>query len=155
MDFDFQILQLSRRFYEDHPQEKYPELLEKDKRAYTCLVLQIKDGYFICIPFRTEMKHNNGFHFKHSKRASDHSSGLDYSKIVIISDPEYLSDEPAIVDKDEYNEVVCNIERIVEEVNKYIDDYVHTVKTGKTDNRSFARRYGYTTLRYFEKELNS
>ena len=39
-------------------------------------------------------------------------SGLDYSKIIIITKTNYLDSTDAIVDKDEYNETMINLERI-------------------------------------------
>lgn len=93
--------------------------------------------------------------FQNSVRSQRDRSGLDYSKIVIISDSKYLGATDAIVDKDEYNETRNNIEYIKNDAQRYIDDYVGylmgTVK--KTDKKKFSRIYQYSTLQYFHKEL--
>jgi hypothetical protein len=47
--------------------------------------------------------------FKNSIRSKRAKSGLDYSKIVIVADSNYIGQTDAIVDKDEYNETRNNI----------------------------------------------
>ena len=42
--------------------------------------------------------------FKGTQRSKRTKSGLDYSKLVLIKDNEYLDNKKAIVDKDEFNE---------------------------------------------------
>ena len=59
MEFDYQILQLTDKFYSQYTYEKYPELLLKDKRSYNCLLIDLHYDYFICVPYRTEIHHNN------------------------------------------------------------------------------------------------
>ena len=61
---------------------------------------------------------------------------------------------PAIVDADEYVATIANIERIVNEVNDYVDKYVnHIQKTSVLHTREFERRYQYSTLQYFHDIL--
>ena len=82
-------------------------------------------------------------------------SGLDYSKTVIITDTEYIdSSTSAIVDQDEYREMMVNMPRIVSEVNYYLDTYINHIEGRKVIHpRDFKRLYRYSTLKYFHKEL--
>ena len=64
----------------------YKELLKKKERGYACLLIQSHYGYFICIPYRTEISHKYAYHFRKSSRSQEHRSGLDYTKIAIIKD---------------------------------------------------------------------
>ena len=66
---DFQILKLTDAFYEAHPNAIFKEIMIKRKRAYTCLLFQTHYDFFICIPFRTEIMHDNAYHFKDSARS--------------------------------------------------------------------------------------
>ena len=154
MEFDYQILSLAPEFFKTHPVDQFPELLQKDTRAYNCLVLDTMYDYFICIPFRTEMHHKNGYKFKNSKRARRHQSGLDYSKIVILTDAALLSSLPAIVDSDEYNETVKNIQAIAKDAADYVTTYTrHMNGEAPLHSYNFQWKYAYSTLQYFHAEL--
>lgn len=153
-DFDFQILRLTNKFYEDYPKERYPELLEKIGRSYNCLLFQSHYGYFIGVPYRSEVKHNNAFKFKNTKRSKHHSSGLDFTKIVIIQNPDYISCKSSIIDFDEYIKTKQNINKIASNVISYIDCYMdHIKKIHILEEKVFQRKYLYSTLKYFHKEL--
>ena len=49
------------------------------------------------------MKHNNGYKFKFFDRSKKHQSGLDFSKLVIVSKGDYIG-ESSTIDIDEYKE---------------------------------------------------
>ena len=83
-----------------------------------------------------------------------HRSGLDYTKIVIISKMEYVDTIDALIDKDEYNETMINLEKIKGEALKFVEDYVaHQKGTHLFHPREFVRRYKYYPLKYFHTEL--
>ena len=154
MEFTFEIRKLSNLFYEDYPQADYPEIERKESRGYTSMLVDTHEGYIICIPFRTNISHGNAYLFKNSIRSRTHRSGLDYSKICIITDLDYIDDTPGIVDKDEYAETRGNIGLIVEEACQYIDDYISQIEGSVTlSNSKFHKRYWFSTLRYFHREL--
>ena len=92
--------------------------------------------------------------FKNSLRSKRAKSGLDYSKIVIVADSNYIGQTDAIVDKDEYNETRNNIEYIKNDAQEYVDDYVNYLSGNSTkyDKKEFERIYQYSTLQYFHKE---
>lgn len=153
--FDYQILNLTQKFYIDYPETQYKEILRKQNRPYNCLLLQSHYGYFICIPYRTEITHKFAYKFKNSKRSKIHKSGLDYSKIVIIQNMDYLENFDAVIDKDEYKETRDNIAYIKKDAQEYIDNYVNKLHGLKSDydEKEFHRIYQYSTLQYFHKEL--
>ena len=70
-------------------------------RIHDCLLLQAHYDYFICIPYRSHISHPYAYHFRESARSRKSHSGLDYSKTVIIQNPEYITSENAIIDHDE------------------------------------------------------
>lgn len=150
MEYDSEVRKLSEDFYADYPENLYPEILRKDERPYTCLLIDVREDYLICLPFRTMMNHSQGFHFLKSKRASRFHSGLDYSKLALITNPSYIDQKPAVVDNDEFKIVVDNLDKIAGEVIQYIDDYTaHISGARPLHPREYARRYQFSTLPYF------
>lgn len=151
---DFQILRLSDLFYNVYPNSEFKEVMIKRQRAYNCLLFQTHYEYFICIPYRTEIIHNNAFRFKKSARSRKHKSGLDYSKIIIISNTDYLDKENALIDKDEFIETMINLDKIKREALQFVEDYINHMKGNRQlHSAEFRRRYQFTTLQYFHKEL--
>lgn len=153
--FDYQLLNLTEKFYADYPNPPYKEIIRKHNRPYSCLLIQSHYGYFICIPYRSHIHHKYAYQFRNSIRSKRTNSGLDYSKIVIIQKSEYIGTEDAIIDKDEFNETRDHIEYIKRDAQKYIDNYVNTLlgESMKYDKKEFERIYQYSTLQYFHKEL--
>ncbi len=136
------------------PIPPYKEILKKKERAYTCLLFQTHYDYFICVPFRTEISHKYAYKFNNSKRSKKHNSGLDYTKILIISDTKYLDNKDAIIDKDEYNETVVHIEKIKQDALDFVEDNLKHVRgEAMLHKKEFGRRYNYSTLKYFHKEM--
>lgn len=151
---DYQILKLTPVFYQKYLNQSHKEILQKNTRAYNCLLFQTHYDYFIAVPYRSEIVHKYAFHFKKSKRSKQHKSGLDYTKIVILDSTEYLDTKDAIIDQDEYNETMLNLERIKEEALVFVEDYINHVNgTCKLHEVEFERRYKYSTLKYFHKEM--
>ena len=80
---------------EEHPDPPYHEILKKNQRAYNCLLFQSHYDYYICVPYRSEISHPYSFKFKKTQRSKSHRSGLDYTKIVIITKSEYIDTKDA------------------------------------------------------------
>ncbi len=151
---EFQVLRLTKAFYQAYPNPPCIEILKKEQRSYNCLLVQSYYGYFICIPYRSEINHHYSYLFKKSHRSNSHKSGLDYTKIVIIADVSFISEQISLIDRDEYVETRKNICQIKREAVKYVEDYVNHVKGISTLHaREFTRRYQYSPLKYFHKEL--
>ena len=150
---EFYIKKLSKKFYQRYSSKIYEEILSKEDRAYSCLLVK-KHEFLICVPFRTEIHHKYAYHFQSSERSRKHHSGLDFTKVVIITDQEFINEDIAVVDQDEYKEVIYNIEKIANSVIKFVDDYVEHIKgTRKLHEREFERRYHFSSLKYFKREL--
>ena len=155
IEADYQIVRLSDRFYVDYPNSRYPEILTNNKRSYCCLLFQTAFDYFVCVPFRSNIQHRYSFRFRHSVRSRIHPSGLDYTKIVIIKNDQYIDNSPAIIDTDEFRETKQNIEKIKSEVLIFINDYINHINgTYTLRQEEFNRRYGCSPLQYFHRELN-
>ena len=154
-EYDSQVYLLSSQFMKDYPLSSYPELMYKQGRPYACLLIETHDDYFICVPFRSSIHHKNAYLFTDTARSQRTQSGLDYSKIVVISDNTYIdSVTPAIVDSDEYGEMMRNLPRIIGEVLTYTNTYInHKNGTSPLHEREYNRKYRFSTLPYFDKIL--
>ena len=152
MEYDVEILKLSSKFVVDYPHNKYPELMSKSSRPYSCLLIDTHEDYFICVPFRSSIEHNNAYLFRNTRRSMAHRSGLDYSKIVLIKDSSYIDTAGAIVDQDEYKEAMTNMSRIAADAVRYVDDYIaHVTGERVLHHRAYNRRYRFSTLPYFHE----
>ena len=153
MEYDFEIYKLSEQFLENYPLKTYPELLHKSSRPYTCLLVDLHIDYFICIPFRSDIQHKNSYLFKNSERSRRSRSGLDYSKMVIVKNTDYL-DSTTTIDNDEYIEVIKNLPLIVNQSVNYLETYCNHV-SGKSvlSSQKYKRDYQYSTLPYFHEIL--
>ncbi len=150
MEFTADIYQLTQEFMNDYPETRYPELMHKLGRPYSCLLVDTHCDYYICIPFRSNIHHKNAFLFRGTQRSLYSKSGLDYSKIILVNKNKYIDNKQAVVDQDEYKEVQKNLMRIVNEAVAYIDGYIgHITGTLPLHPRQFARKYQYSTLVYF------
>ncbi len=155
MDCFVDIYNLSAQFYTDYPTDQYPEIAVKAARPYSCLRIELMDDLYVCVPFRSHVHHKYAYHFKHSKRSQKDSSGLDYTKAVLIQDEHYLdTTTPAIIDQDEYKETMQNLPRIIQDVRNFVGDYKEWVNgRGNLHPKEWARRYGMSSLQYFNDLL--
>lgn len=155
MTFDYQLYKLSAKFFADYPHHKFPELLSKPDRPHYCLLIDTHCDYFICVPFRSNIEHNYAFKFKNTIRSSHSQSGLDYSKIAIINNLDYLNDANVVVDKDEYKIAIRNSKKIALQVMKYVETYVnHITNICPLNQKEYNRMYKFSTLPYFHDILN-
>ena len=93
--------------------EEYPELLTKQERPYCCLTFYDERGFYICIPYRSNVAQpNNAYMLRTRRNSTRQNPGLDYSKIVIIKEESYIDDAIAVIDTDNYVNTVTHIERI-------------------------------------------
>ena len=154
LNVEVEIYQLSEQFLRDYPAEQYPELMCKRGRPYSCLLIDLHFDYYICIPYRSSIRHKNAYLFTGTQRSLRTKSGLDYSKIVLIQKKIYLNDKNVVVDQDEYTETIRNIKRIAGEAVEYIEGYIHHVDGTKLLHpRAYDRKYKFSTLPYFHDIL--
>ena len=99
------------------------------------------------------LEHNNGYKFKFSNRSKKHQSGLDFSKLGIVSKDDYIG-ESSTIDIDEYKEFEKQEDRIHMNLERYIHDYVEHINDHVPLHiKQFERKYKYPTLKYFHGEL--
>lgn len=145
----YKLNYLSAHFYSKYNSIDYPEIENKANRPYMVMLIQIENNTF-AIPFRTNVKHHNCYKFKSSSRQTNSTTGLDYTKAVIVNDNKYIG-EPARVNDMEYIELDSNYHIIVKQFTSFVKGYIKLING--TLNKYQAKNYKYTTLKYFEKEL--
>lgn len=149
MSKKYGIYYLSDEFREKYNSAKYPEIERKAERPYAVLYVKINDNNF-AIPFRTNVKHNSCYKFKNSSRNTSTSTGLDYSKAVIVNDEKYI-DTQAFIDNKEYIELNRKFYFIFNQFKCYLEDYEKFIKGQLNEIES--KKFRFTTLKYFHEEL--
>ena len=144
-----ELRKLSGEFYKAYPHDDYPELESKLGRPYVVLLVEINNIKF-AIPLRTNIRHAFCYKFRTSDRKTESSTGIDFSKAVVITKDSYLGEETDINDK-EYLELQEKEFFIINKFKKYINDYIAFKKHG--GNEHVARRYMFSTLKYFDEFL--
>lgn len=132
---------LSENFYSTYA--NCTELLKKKNRPYACLTLEV-DGLLFAIPFRHHIRHTYAFH-------TIGEAGLDFTKAVVISDPNYLSADTPTIDGKEFAVLKRNENKIRYDFCKYIRQYRRAMK--HRDNPRNANILKYSSLQYFEDFL--
>ena len=145
----YKLNYLSAEFYNKYNSADYPEIENKENRPYMVMLIQIENNTF-AIPFRTNVKHNNCYKFENSSRPTDCITGLDYSKAVVVNDSIYIG-APARINDMEYTELDINYHIIIKQFTAFVKGYIK-LANGKL-NEYQAKKYKYTTLKYFHKEL--
>lgn len=145
----YQISYLSDKFYKKYNSIDYPEIEYKSERPYLVLLIKLEELTF-AIPFRSNVEHTSCYKFKNSNRETTSSTGLDYSKAVIITNNTYISN-PATIDDLEYLELSKKYFFIIKQFSAYVNDYRKYV--AGTLNPYKSKKYKFTTLKYFHEEL--
>lgn len=141
---------LSTEFYKVYTHEKYPELLLKESRPYLILVIEYK-GLRFGIPFRTNIKHRFAYKFKNTGRDTEFSTGLDFSKAVLIKDLKYLGRQ-GYVDQLERNELNSHYKEIKEKFSYYLNNVIKSLNNEIKD-KYFAKQLSSSTLVYFKDDI--
>ena len=144
-----ELRKLSKEFYESYPHNQFPEMEAKSGRPYAVLLVEINNLKF-AIPLRTNIRHSYCYKFKTSDRETKSSTGIDFSKAVVISKDSYLGEQTDINDK-EYLELQEKAFFIIKKFKKYVTDYISFKKNGR--NEYIARRYKFSALKYFDEFL--
>lgn len=132
---------LSENFYSTYA--NCTELLKKENRPYACLTLEV-DGLLFAIPFRHHIRHPYAFH-------TIGEAGIDFTKAVVISNPDYLSADAPTIDSKEFAILKRNENKIRYDFSKYIRQYKRAMK--HRDNPRNASILKYSSLQYFEDFL--
>ncbi len=145
----FKLHYLSKDFYEKYNATAYPEIENKATRPYIVLLLKIDENTF-ALPLRTNIRHGCCYKFKYSSRPTDSVTGIDFSKAVVVKDEKYIGDV-ADIDNKEYVELNDRIAFIISKFKTYLRGY-YAYANG-TANEFQAKKYQFTTLKYFHDEL--
>lgn len=145
----FTLNKLSMDFYIDYSSVQYPEIEFKPSRPYVVMVVEI-DGNKFALPLRTNIRHDYCYKFKNTGRATNSATGIDFTKAVIVNDAKYIG-EATTIDNKEYVELMNKFYFVIKKFKQYLNGYIKYKEDG--GNEFVARRYQYTTLRYFDKEL--
>lgn len=115
------------------------EILEKTARPYACLEVEI-DGFTFAIPFRHHIRHKYAFH-------TLGEAGLDYSKAVVVNNPEYIEEFTGEIDTRELNALKGRDTLIVNGMRKYYNLFLKAKKF--PDNPHYAGIKRCSALQYF------
>ena len=138
---------LSNDFYNDYPNEKYPQIEQKDKRPYIHMYIDVYGNLF-CIPLRSNIDHPHAF-FTNKRN----HCGVDYSKAVVITNENYIdTTKKAFLRPDEHKKLHGKDFLI----KKQFMDYIELYKQAKTDKTIPHREniLKFSTLQYFEEYLD-
>ena len=136
-------------FYTAYPTEKYEEIEYKPSRPYVVMIVEI-DGNKFALPLRTNIRHNYCYKFKNTGRNTQSSTGIDFTKAVIVNETKFIGDSTTI-DNKEYVELMNKFYFVIKKFKIYLEGYIKYRKYG--GDEFSARKYQFTTLQYFENEL--
>ena len=140
-----ELRKLTEHFYQDYPHSLYPEIEQKKGRPYVVLLVEINNNLF-AIPLRTNIRHSFCYKFKNTGRSTNSSTGIDFTKAIVVLKQSYLGEETSIDDK-EYLEIQKKAFFIISQFRKYVEGYV-MARTTET-NPYLKKKYKYTSLDYF------
>lgn len=134
---------LSELFYERNAANH--EILSKHNRPYLVLIVLYR-GLTFAIPFRSNIHHTHAYKFQDesSKRTS---SGLDFSKSVVVQNDDEIGDA-AHIDSSERKELLKRYEFIVEKFQRYVDDFIAGLK-----KEPLPAKYKFSALTYYKEIL--
>lgn len=132
---------LSDKFYSTY--SHCSEILKKENRPYACLTMKL-NGLLFAIPFRHHIKHSRAFH-------TIGEAGLDYTKAVIITDVQFLSDDKPSIESKEFAIIKREENKIRYDFFKYVNQYKRAMK--HRENPRSVNILKYSALQYFEEYL--
>ncbi len=126
-----------------------PQVLQKN-RGYGIVSVTVNDLTF-AIPLRSNMNHNNGLKTIFQKRGGDKVwNGLDYSKALLVEESDLARVAFKPREQAEYDKIQKNKDKITSDFEKYVKNYIVCAEKGTS---STDKRYKFSTLQYFHKEL--
>lgn len=149
MSKNYELRYLTNAFFEKYDFKRFPEIEQKENRPYMVLLVKIKENTF-AIPFRTNINHKSAYRFKSSGRDTKNSTGLDYTKAVVVNDCSYIG-ETATIDDKEFLELNKKYFFITKQFSSYVNGYYKYLRGELNPYR--ANTYKYSTLKYFHNEL--
>ena len=127
----YKISYLTKEFYSNFTEDKFPEILHKENRPYLVFIVKVENNTF-AIPFRTNVTHQYSYRFKNTDKATDTSTGLDFSKAVIVNEKLYIGND-ASIDKKEFIELENKVYFIIKKFSNYVKNYIRYTKDKNTE----------------------
>lgn len=140
MDFVF----LSSKFYQDYA--SCPDIEQKSARPYI-MVKIVLNGVLFGVPLRSNIKHP---HVLWTDK--ENHCGVDFSKAVVLSDPDYIdTSKKPYIRPNEFKSLKGKEFIIQTKLKKYIEDYKNAKEHQEIPRNQLLVRY--STLQYFEEFL--
>lgn len=137
---------LTEKFYNDYPNEKYPQIVIKENRPYAHVEVELYNRLF-CIPLRSNIDHPHAYFTNKREHC-----GLDYSKAIVVLNDNYIDKtRKAFLRPDEYSRLRGKDFIIKRQFMNYIELY----KQAKVDMTVNHREdiLNFSTLQYFEEYI--
>lgn len=148
----FSLNLLSQDFYNDYPHSFYPEMESKQSRPFLVFIIKIDDHKF-AIPFRTNIKHSYCYKFNNTSRNTNSSTGLDFSKVVLVDNIKYIGPK-ANIDKKEFIELSSKVRFIKSKFENFYNKYKRIMLNPSNYPIEYFSLKSYSTLKYYHHELN-
>ncbi len=137
-------------YFTDHPDLE--EILEKENRIYIGVIIEM--NHCKCfIPLRTEIltdpKFSKAFFpIPYKKRPN---AGLDFRKLLIITDDRYVSIQNRVqISKRQKEKIYSEYSTICKRLNSYVHKYIKEAKRGRAHSHHL---YRFSTLKNYHEEL--
>ena len=136
-----ELIRLSAQFYTQYANCK--EILTKPSRPYVCITVTI-NGRLFAIPIRHHIKHKYCFR-------TGVESGLDYTKAVVITNPNFIIRGNVRIDQAEYNMIKGQDKKIEKGMTDYIKIYKKAMQY--PNNQHYTSIRACSALQYFERYI--
>lgn len=145
------IRKLDHSFYRDNGH--LVQTLTKE-RGYGIVVINTAGGLKFGIPLRSNLPNKACFVTKTEVQPNGviQKSGLDYSKALLITSDDYISNAVFFIPTDERDAISKRSREIAKEFEKYTEKYIRAVQNGH-ERTLGSREYRFTTLQNYHAEL--
>jgi protein AbiQ len=112
-------------------------------RGYGVVTIRLEGGLLFGIPLRSHIKHKAAF-------ITEGTKGLDYSKAVLITNSDHVSQDPFTIPQQEYVKIADRELHIRERFEKYVKKYIKGATSG---DKNILNEYRYSTMQNYHAEL--
>tara|TARA_Y100001963_G_C6741964_1_gene429457 strand:+ start:768 stop:1244 length:477 start_codon:yes stop_codon:yes gene_type:complete len=120
-------------------------------RGYGVVVITLNNLTF-AIPLRTNIRHKAAYITKKCHEPGIQGKGLDFSKSLLITDEEYISEAPFKIPPEEHKKLRSKEFFITSKFEKYVEKYIFAINS-RDENIISSLEYRFTTLINYHDEL--
>lgn len=143
MDYVF----LSQDFFNDYPNNNYPQIECKQNRPYIHVIFTISN-ITVCLPLRSNIVHPHAYFTDRKNKC-----GVDYSKAIIIINQKYINKNINIrIRSNEFKKLIGKEYIIKKQFLKYVELYLDCKRNINTPHKDDI--LNFSTLQYFENYLS-